>query len=199
VCMGDVVGYYPDVNEVCEAVFKLNPYIVRGNHDAYVMGQLTPNPERKALYRTDWTRTHLQSKHWDRIKSLPVELNLNFGDKHFTLRHASPWDEETYLYPDSQRLSEIELPLNSYLLLGHTHHPMMVRAGQGFVVNPGSIGQPRDYNPEASYATIDVESGIVEFRRTPYDVVSYQKYLSGLDWPESTIAVLGRTRRTPLR
>jgi putative phosphoesterase len=198
-CMGDLVGYYPDVNEVCQAVFSLDPNIVRGNHDAYVTGDLSPNPEKRALYRIDWTRAHLQSEHLERIASLPIQLNLAFGDRSFIVRHASPWDEETYLYPDSHRLSEIRLKSNTYLVLGHTHYPMVAAAGEGFVVNPGSVGQPRDYNPEASYATVDVETGVVELRRAPYDVVSYQDHLSKLGWPESTISILSRSRLSPLK
>jgi predicted phosphodiesterase len=119
---------------------------------------------------------------------------FSFGPKRLIVRHASPWDEETYLYPDSNRLPDVRLARNEYLLLGHTHHPMQRAAGEGYVINPGSVGQPRDYNPAASYAIWDVESGAVEHRRAAYDVTAYQKILRELDWPESTIAILSRMR-----
>lgn len=56
ICAGDVVGYYPDVNEVCEILYGLRAFVVRGNHDAYVTRELLPNDQRAAAYRTDWTR-----------------------------------------------------------------------------------------------------------------------------------------------
>jgi len=194
ICAGDVVGYYPDVNDVCEILLSLRALVVRGNHDAYVSKELAPNEERAAAYRTDWTRNQLEPQHAHWISSLPVEMVFCFGPRRLKVRHASPWDEETYLYPDSARLADIRLTANEYLLLGHTHRPMRIAAGEGYVINPGSVGQPRDYIPAASYAILDVESGTVEHRRAVYDVASYQQYLRDLGWPEATISILSRTR-----
>jgi len=194
ICAGDIVGYYPDVDQVCQTVLDIKASTVRGNHDAYVAGHLRPNPEQKSLYRTDWTREHLRREYFDWISSLPVQLDLRFKNKQFTIRHASPWDEETYLYPDSPRLSEISLEIRTYYLLGHTHWPMIVQAGEGHIINPGSVGQPRDYNPAASYAIVEVEAGTVTLCRAAYDVSSYQEYLSKLGWPSSTISILSRSR-----
>ena len=70
------------------------------------------------------------------------------GYESHAVRHASPWDETTYIYPDSEKLSEIQLHRNELLLLGHTHYPMSVQCGEGFVLNPGSVGQPRDRDPD---------------------------------------------------
>jgi len=194
ICAGDVVGYYPDVNEVCRILISLEAWVIQGNHDSYVTERFIANPNKQSAYRTEWTRKNLRPEYLHWIHSLPVELNLSLGSKRIRVRHASPWDEETYLYPDSSRLAEIHLERAHYLFLGHTHHPMMVPAGEGWLVNPGSVGQPRDYNPAASYAVLDVESGVVELRRARYDVVSYQRYLEKLGWPESTILTLSRTR-----
>lgn len=138
------------------------------------------------------TELKMQNLHW--IASLPIEINFRFGPRHLKVRHASPWDEETYLYPDSTRLADIRLAPNEYFILGHTHHPMCIAAGEGFVINPGSVGQSRDYNPAASYALFDTISGTVQHCRATYDVVSYQQYLRDLGWPETTISILSRTR-----
>jgi len=194
ICDGDIVGYYPDVNEVCETLRKIGVSTVRGNHDAYVAGHLIPKPENRQVYRTDWTRQNLEPHHLAWISSLPVQLDLNFEDKKFMIRHASPWDEETYLYPNSLRLSEIKLEQYCYYVFGHTHWPMVVEAGGGYIINPGSVGQPRDYDSAASYATVDIETGKVRLCRAPYDVTSYQQFLSKLGWPDSSISILSRSR-----
>jgi putative phosphoesterase len=194
VCMGDVLGYYPDVNEVCEILIDIDATLVRGNHDAYVLGQLPADVGKMELYRTTWTREHLTQQHYQWLSTLPVEMNLRFGRKQLKVRHASPWDEETYLYPDSPVLSQILLERDAYLLCGHTHHPFVTAAGEGYIVNPGSVGQPRDYNPRASYAILSLEDGAVEHRRAAYDVASYQRHLSDLGWPDATRDILSRSR-----
>jgi len=194
VCMGDVLGYYPDVNEVCQILIGIDATVVRGNHDAYVLGQLPVDAKKMELYRTAWTREHLKREHYQWLSTLPVEMNLRFGRTQLKIRHASPWDEETYLYSDSPVLSHIQLERDTYFLCGHTHHPFVKAAGKGYIVNPGSVGQPRDYNPRASYAILSLEGGAVEHCRAAYDVASYQRHLSDLGWPDATRDILSRSR-----
>jgi putative phosphoesterase len=194
VCLGDVVGYYANPNEVCALMRERKIPSVRGNHDAYVLGDLSPNRDRVAAYRTDWTRQVLAADNMAWLRSLPTSLEFRWGKTAVSLRHANPWDEEQYLYPDSE-LNKIEIARNEFLALGHTHIPMLRPCGAGFVVNPGSVGQPRDCNPRASYAILDCETGIVDFRRTDYDVAALQNRLRRLGWEPTTIAILGRTSR----
>lgn len=194
ICCGDVVEYYADPNEVCDRLRTLDPVIVRGNHDAYTIGAITPSPKRRATYRTDWTRAELRRENLQWLENLPTEAHLSAGGRMLTVRHASPWDEETYLYPDSPRLDEIKLGALEILLLGHTHIPLRRRAGSGLVVNPGSVGQPRDWDPRAAYATIDLATGAVEHRRVAYDVAAVQSRLEALGWDRAMIDILGRRR-----
>ena len=195
VCLGDVVGYYADPNEVCELLRDRAIRTIRGNHDAYVVGALSPHPDRAAAYRTTWTREVLRLDHLTWLKSLPTHLDLHWEKLDLKIHHATPWDEEGYLYPDSERLAEIKLAKNRFLILGHTHWPMLKPCSEGFVLNPGSVGQPRDCNPMSSYAILDCASGNVEFRRVGYDVAGLQVRLRKLGWDPATIAILSRTQR----
>ena len=167
---------------------------MRGNHDAYVIGELQPDSAKVAAYRTDWTRTNLDTDHLRWLGTLPVGLHFRWGVVQLMVRHANPWDEETYLYPDSARLGEISLPEDAILVVGHTHRPLLRQADLGWVLNPGSVGQPRDRNPQASYALLDTHTKVVEHRRAAYDVQAYQRYLEGLDWPKEVIRVLSREK-----
>jgi putative phosphoesterase len=194
VCCGDIVGYYPDVNEVCNILRERNVFTVRGNHDAYLSGVLTPIIEKQTSYRSEWTRDRLNSDNFSWLESLPTEIIFSWDGSDIHLRHASPWDEVTYLYPDSKRLLEIKLRKGEYLFLGHTHHPMWINVGDGMILNPGSVGQPRDWNPHASYAIFDSISKSVEIRRVKYDVLAYQNKLRKLDWDKSTINILSRKK-----
>lgn len=195
VCLGDVIGYYADPNEVCGVLRERQIPTIRGNHDAYAIGTLSPNPTRVAAYRTVWTRETLRRENLEWLRSLPTKMDFHFGNLQVQVRHATPWDEESYLYPDSDRLTEIHLREHQVLALGHTHWPMLRQCGQGFVVNPGSVGQPRDCNPAAAYAILDCDSGAVEFRRASYDVAGLQQRLRSLEWDPATIAILSRTNR----
>lgn len=194
ICSGDVVGYYPDVNEVCELVRSHAFHVVRGNHDAYVSGGLSPAVEHRQAYRVDWTRKHLGVENFRWLASLPHELGFLFDGLTIKVRHASPWDEESYLYPDSPELSQIKLDTDQLLCLGHTHHPLFTQLGLGWLLNPGSVGQPRDWNPKASYVLFDTKTRTADFRRVAYDVVAFQQRLHKLGWEESSIQILGRTR-----
>lgn len=194
ICAGDMVGYYHKPNEVCSLIRERAAVVVGGNHDAYVAGQMEPNAERRDAYRTDWTRTHLLPENLTWLASLPDEQTLAIDGVSMQVRHASPWDRETYLYPDSPRLADIDLPEGHILVVGHTHHPMKVVRGRGLVVNPGSVGQPRDWKPAASYAILDTTTGDIAFHRAEYDVAAVQNGLRMLHWPESTIDILSRVR-----
>jgi putative phosphoesterase len=199
VCLGDVVGYYADPNEVCELLRDRAIPTIRGNHDAYVIDALRPHPDRAAAYRTAWTRDVLRPDHLTWLKALPISLEFHWEKLDVKIHHATPWDEEGYLYPDSERLNEIRLPKNRFLILGHTHWPMLKQCGEGFVLNPGSVGQPRDCNPMSSYAILDCASGNAEFRRVGYDVAELQVRLRKLGWDPATIAILSRTQREDTR
>jgi putative phosphoesterase len=192
VCCGDLVGYYPDAEQVCNAMRDLDAYIVRGNHEGYVAGALTPANDKIQAYKVEWTRTNLSQKNLSWLASLPVEKNLSLDGIKIKVRHASPWDEETYLYPDSARLSEIHLTQDEWLWVGHTHRPLSIQVGDGMLLNPGSVGQPRDWNPLASYAIFDTVTRQAVIRRVVYNVRAFQNRLKELGWESSLIEILSR-------
>lgn len=194
ICAGDVVGYYPFVNEVCDLIRTAGAHVVRGNHDAFVIDELEPREEDRGVYKVDWTRKRLENQNLKWLAALPVEMSFRWAERVIKVRHASPWDEETYLYPESEKLTGIKLNENEIYVFGHTHHPMKVTCGEGFVVNPGSVGQPRDWNPKAGYAILNTLSGGVEFRRVNYDFGKLQAHLVQLGWDPASISILSRER-----
>jgi len=195
ICAGDILGYYADVNEVCQRLRNVGAMAIRGNHDAYVLGELSPRAEFVAAYRTDWTRKELSSANRDWLSSLPSSLVIECGAWTLQVRHASPWDEETYIYPDSPRLVEIALPENTALILGHTHHQMVRTCGRGLLINPGSVGQPRDWVPGAAYALFNSDNGKAELRRASYDIESLVRRLTELRCDLGAVQVLTRERK----
>ena len=121
-------------------------------------------------------------------------MNFRLDGLKIKLRHACPWDEETYLYRDSPKLLDIQLKKDEMLFVGHTHRPMWLQAGDGMILNPGSVGQPRDWNPLASYAVLDTSTGNVLIRRVEYDVEAFQNRLRELGWENTLIDILSRKK-----
>ncbi len=194
-CCGDLVGYYPDAPEVVERVRGLGARAVRGNHELMVTGAREVPPERARYYAIADARRALSADQLAWLAALPPSLALERDGLAVEVRHASPWDEETYLYPDSD-LGRVGLREGTWLLLGHTHYPMRRPAGGGVVANPGSVGQPRDRDPRAAYAVLDTAAGRWEQRRVAYDHRTYQRRLETLGVDPRAIALLGRERAT---
>ena len=194
VCAGDIVGYYPDVNEVCDMIRDKKIMVIRGNHDAYVLGDLIPAAGRKMLYRTDWTKESLSEENLAWLATLSKEILIQEDGVDLFIRHASPWDEETYLYPDSPLLEKVELRDDSIFLYGHTHYPLIKSTRDGLIVNPGSVGQPRDGNPSAAFCVLNTGNLQAQLLRSDYDVSEYQDRLRKLGWEEPTIAILSRRK-----
>lgn len=191
-CAGDIVGYYAEPNECCDLLRASGAICVRGNHDAYVIGDLLPNPVNREKYRIGWTVENLRQDNLVWLGDLPQTVRIVAEGMDIVLRHANPVDEETYLYPDTD-LAPYPQKLGTLLIVGHTHHPMLRSAGEGRILNPGSVGQPRDRDPRAAYARIDLMTRDVDFLRAEYDVGRYQAGLRVKGWPEETIAILSRT------
>jgi predicted phosphodiesterase len=195
VCCGDLVEYYDRPNEVCTLLRDRGIACIRGNHDAYTIGALVPSDANREAFRTDWTREVLEEAHLQWLENLGVEMRVQDGGHDLWLRHANPWDEETYLRADAtQALSRLRLADRQTLAVGHTHRPLHMRVGNGWLLNPGSVGQPRDFDPRASYAVLDLETGEAEHRRVGYDVAAMQQRLNRQGWDPYIAGMLSRTR-----
>lgn len=215
--LGDVVGYGPWPNE-CIARLQAYPDHVRvaGNHDWAALGRIEIedfNPEaRKAVL---WTRSELNSASLSYLAALPDQPLLR---DQYTITHASPrhpvWEYINNAAIAAENAAYFDSP---YCLVGHTHMPRMYRliaddnngaaprctvyapvynrdielAGpHSLIINPGSVGQPRDNDPRAAYSLLDVEKARWCFRRVRYDVESTQAALRKAGSPERLIVRL---------
>ena len=193
--LGDTVGYGPQPNEVIVALQALGARSVLGNHDGAAVGTVDARPfNPDARSAIDWTAQVIDPNSRAYLASLP-EVRT---DGELTAVHGSPrkpiWE---YIFSDevaADCLSEFGTQL---CLFGHTHVPIVyVAAGEDDVeplaslpdlpveldgrralINPGSVGQPRDGNPAASYAILDTDAGRVDFHRVRYDIDRTQRLM----------------------
>lgn len=202
-CAGDIVGYYLDPNPVIEQLRERGVECILGNHDQYALGLLSYPPSREDKYRVQWTRDALSLQNAAWLDSLPLSRTYRVagvddvsvdakGFRRVLLNHGSFSNPEEYIYPDTP-FDESMLGEHTVAIFGHTHHPMVREYGTARLLNPGSVGQPRDRRPPASYARIDLTSGAIELLRASYDVTSYQARLQATGIMPSMIDILSRT------
>lgn len=167
---GDVVGYNPYPNEVIHALRDHGVRSIRGNHDrAAVTGDTSWfNPYAAAAI--DWTRARLSPGARRYLASLPPALDLEVAGVSIQVVHGSPRDEDEYILPHQASPVLLELAGTEVLVMGHTHVPYVRSTERGLLLNPGSVGQPRDGDPRASWALLDPGAREAEIRRATYDV-----------------------------
>lgn len=185
VCAGDIIGYYNKPNETCSLIRERASIVVRGNHENLVSKPQNLSAPQKELLRNEWTKSVLTYDNFRWVETLPTTQDINVDGYTITVRHTLAGGE--YYYPDSPAIFKLHLQEKSVIIIGHTHHPMIKKCGAGIVINPGSVGQPRDCNPDPSYAIFDTNTGDVEFLRAQYDIALLQEELSFLGWNKMNI------------
>jgi predicted phosphodiesterase len=198
--LGDIVGYGPQPNEVIRRLQELGARAVTGNHDGAAIGTVDAswfNPDAQAAI--NWTTTVLDQNSRAYLSALPEVRR----DGELTAVHGSPrepiWEYITDAAIAAANLSAFE---TRHCLYGHTHLPVVYRSdgihvtvipatasapivldARRALINPGSVGQPRDGNPEASYLVLDTDAGAAEFHRVPYDIALTQRLMREVGLP----------------
>ena len=176
-CLGDIVGYGPQPNEVIARLEELQPSVtLQGNHDAAVVSGDVQGFSANAATAVEWTRRKLDHASRGYLTGLKPSARIQRGEHTCALYHGSPRDPlNEYVFPGvtaSVGRSMVKAASASIVLLGHTHMPMLYRFENGALANPGSVGQPRDGDHRASFAILTVSQGDVKFevQRVEYNV-----------------------------
>jgi predicted phosphodiesterase len=201
-CLGDLVGYGPQPNECIEEIRRRAPHLVciAGNHDCAALGKLdTKEFNHDAEEAVLWTREQISPISRDYLLSLSETAE----PEGFLLAHGSPRDPtREYVVSLTAARDNLALlkPAAPYCLIGHSHLPLIFvesetagglphiehpAAGVAFplgiiklLINPGSVGQPRDGNPAASYLILDTDARTVTYKRVPYPFKETQKLMA---------------------
>ena len=210
-CCGDIVGYGPDPNAVIERIREFNPRVIRGNHEKAALGLVdlslfNPLAKRAAL----WTQDELTADNRSYLKEIqPGPLDV----PPLTLVHGSLLDEDQYLVDLEDALENFPLARHPVTFFGHTHiqggfvrfqdgragllNPEIKRGAsesqlridpeQRYLVNPGAVGQPRDYDSRAAFVIYDTDELIVRYFRTSYPLEATQAKMLAAQLPQYLI------------
>lgn len=207
VCLGDIVGYGPDPNEVIDRVRHLKATTIRGNHDKAscgITGTDDFNPVARAA--ATWTQNQLDPERrafLEQLPSGPMEV------EGISLIHGALRDEDEYVFAPAQALEGLLESPTQVTFFGHTHFQggfsfrdsrlaviqlraapgtsfaaLQIETGTRYLINPGSVGQPRDGDPRAAFAISDSAHKVVELWRVPYDIESVQQRMLAAGLPE---------------
>jgi predicted phosphodiesterase len=203
-CLGDVVGYGPEPNECVSRLREFNTISMAGNHDLGVIGKVDVGDfTQDAREMIFWTRRWMTSFNFNWLRSLPETALVVEHD--ITLVHASPRDPTwEYIADSGVAKSNLDFFNTRICLNGHTHSPVIFRKPwdglkvlqerfpvnspirltlDRMLINPGSVGQPRDEDPRASYALINLDEHTITHRRVQYDFSVTQKLMKQAKLP----------------
>jgi predicted phosphodiesterase len=215
IVLGDIVGYGANPNQAVAAVRALKPLVaIRGNHDKVCSGvEDGAMFNRIALHAALWTRKRLTGPNLRWLRELPEGPAVVDGA--FGIAHGTPIDEDAYIFGEIEALNVFRRTTFPLCFFGHSHFPVVfsltpdavqtvltvapvfrfhLEEGARYLVNPGSIGQPRDGNPLASFAIFDDQSRTVTIYRVPYRIERAQQKIldAGLPRPLADRLGLGR-------
>jgi diadenosine tetraphosphatase ApaH/serine/threonine PP2A family protein phosphatase len=202
-CLGDLTGYGPRPNACCRLVEARAHLCLVGNHDLGVLGRLDLDDfSPDAAASAQWTASVLEPECRTYLESLePESVRAEIG-----LYHASPRDPVwEYVLSAEVAAASMLAAEEPVILVGHTHVALAFALGEGrlagglaldgteldladnerWLVNPGSVGQPRDGDARAAYLVLDLDAGRAVFRRVPYDVERTQREIRERGLPES--------------
>lgn len=179
--LGDLVGYYPQINEVIDFIIEKNIVTVLGNYDKaclcksekegllYLKKDL-PEDRKHVFF---WTRKHLSSRVKEFLSTLPLKIELHFDRKKLLLVHGSPTGIANYIYPNTPTFymeNLLKENMADVIICGHTHQQMIVETKEGFLLNPGSVGVPDNSSSNANYLLIDFTQKMpFILKQVPYD------------------------------
>jgi putative phosphoesterase len=184
ICAGDIVGYGAFPNECCEIVSKSTRAAVCGNHDLSALSEDIEFMNPYAAAAVLWTSKRLRDSSRSFLSSLRTGWSAELSGRKVVMFHGSPEDVNEYIYEEYLDKSILERQSADMVILGHTHVPFVARLGSGVVVNPGSVGQPRDGDPRASYAVIELPSLAAHIIRREYDIDSAARAIKEQGLPE---------------
>ena len=203
-CLGDLVGYGAEPFEVIQALRdKPNVYCIAGNHDRQVVGEKDPRMRKTAAKVLEWTADNISPSNARYLRQLPQGMTIDDG---IIIVHGSLVERDAYILTPQEISKNLNCMINDFpgfkiCFFGHTHIPMLIGTkavitdlhetksfqldkNDVYLINPGSVGQPRDKCPLSAFGIFDAQNWTMTFIRKPYDIRQAQRMIIDNGLPE---------------
>ncbi len=187
VCLGDIIGYYCQVNEAIEYIRELGAICVLGNHDNFLVNGCPKNSNDAVRFGISYAQKVITSSNFAWLSSLPLLWGGLIGERAFLLVHGSPWNPlNDYLYSNNPALRGLyEFLGYDVIAFGQTHRGLRINVKKPLIINPGSVGQSRDIKAHACAVVLDTEKLAIENIQRPFNadkVIDIAKSKGAMDW-----------------
>lgn len=202
-CGGDLVGYGPHPNEVCELIERRTIPTIHGNYDFAIARDLddcgcayiTAHDRELGQRSVEWTLAHTTEASKSFMVRLPFDLRFAMGDQRVRLVHGSPRKVNEYLFEDKPASLYERLAASAdcdVLVFGHTHKPWIHEYGGVLFVNCGSVGKPKDGDARAAFAVLELQGDrvVASIARAPYDAQAVAREVEAVGLPQELAAKL---------
>lgn len=191
-CAGDLVGIGPSPNKVCTSLRKMDNFIgVRGRYDQAVIDKDLTNIPSNILRSVSWAIKSISKENLNFLKSLKNYLGVKLAGFRIFLIHGSPENPLGGMISKVESRGKLEKYLDEtdadMIVCGQTHVPFIKEVGSKYIINPGSVGQPKDRNPAASYVFVDIDNMEIDFNRVSYNVEDVARRAKKLRFPEELL------------
>lgn len=209
ICLGDIVGYGANPNECIELIKNTCSLIILGNHDAAAIGLLsTDHFNVHAKIAIDWTAENLSAASQSILRSLPLK-EIKYSQ---AFVHATPYEPNMWYYITSLEEAAFNFQFfeTVFCFVGHTHIPIIIvlenekevfvhqsseikyfdKRQARFLINVGSVGQPRDRDPKSCYGILDTDAQLFSYHRVAYDIAKAQNKMRKIKMPDFLVTRL---------
>jgi putative phosphoesterase len=191
--LGDAIGYYDNPNYVLDWLQKIDANCIKGNHEKYFLDEINYDKNQEKIYRVKENKKDITSSNRNFVKSWSDTLSMKIANKNFLFVHSDINSSEKHIYDVSSIDKELLIQYD-FFIFGHTHIPLIQYHYGCCIINPGSIGQPRDYTQQSSYVVLNLNSLDITLKKTFVDVNSFCNSLNKKMYDKKVIDILKRKK-----
>lgn len=192
-CLGDIVGYYDEPGLCIDEILHYKIKCIKGNHDKYLLGELKSEEEKYEIIGNQKQKAILTNNQIEFLLSLPDSIEITLCNNKFLFTHSSPGNSVGYIYNASEFKRE-QISKYDFLCTGHTHIPYINYHFGTCIINPGSIGQPRDYTQMPSFAIVDTNGPVLMLCKNKINNIGYIRQLKLKKYPVEVREILLRNK-----
>jgi len=190
-CLGDIIGYYDQPAECIDLLIERGVKCIKGNHEKYLLGEAHYNSKNESLYGFFKQKRELKDKQVEFLSLLPDQRIETIRNNRFIFIHSLPQNTTKYIF-NPYKFDKTLLNKYDFYCSGHTHIPYILYINRTCVLNPGSVGQPRDYTKKPSFILIDLTKQSIILKKAKLDYASYIKKLQKMNYSIKLMDILKR-------